>query len=323
MLKGRVAILRGGPSSEYDVSLRSGHTILKNMPDNWDAKDIFIDKLGRWHIGGVEKSPEKILRNFDVVFNAMHGEYGEDGKVQALLESLKIPFNGSKSLPSAIAMNKIKTKEILELHGIKTPRFTYIKKQDYTYGDLAELYASLPRPIVVKPAFAGSSIGISIVNSFEELVNAVNIAFKVSDYILLEEFVSGRELTCGVLDHSNGKDIYALYPVEIHFDKQKKIWDYQSKYDKNSHSYSCPARMPARIKREVQDISHKVHSVLNLSHYSRSDFIVNDKGDVYFLEVNTLPGLTETSLYPLSLDTVGIKMPKFINHILTLAIKRK
>jgi len=323
MLKGRVAVLRGGPSSEYDVSLRSGHLIMKNMPEGFEARDIFIDKQGRWHLGGVEKSPERILRNFDVVFNAMHGEYGEDGKVQSLLESLHIPFNGSRSLPSAMAMNKVKTKEILGLYGIKTPKFTYIKKQEYTYGDLAELYASLPRPIIVKPASAGSSIGISFVNTFEELVNAVNSAFKIGDVVLLEEYIEGKEATCGVLDHSNGKDIYALYPVEINFDKDKKIWDYQSKYDKHCHTCSCPSSFTKSIKDEIQEIAHKVHSILELSHYSRSDFIISNDGSIYFLEVNTLPGLTETSLFPLSLKAVDIKMSKFIDHVLTLALKRK
>jgi len=323
MLKGRVGVLRGGPSSEYDVSLKSGFQVMKHVPEGWEARDIFIDKQGKWHLDGVEKSPEKIMRSFDVVFNAMHGEFGEDGKVQSILESLKMPFNGSRSMPSAMAMNKIKTKEIASMYGIKTPKFTFVKKQDYTYGDLAELYASLPRPIIVKPAYAGSSLGISLVNSFEDLVFAVNEAFKISDTVLLEEFISGREATCGVLDHSNGNDVYALYPVEITYDPKKLIWDYESKYTKEGHCSHCPSTFSHSIKKELQNISHKVHSIMGLSHYSRSDFIITPEGEIYFLEVNTLPGLTETSLLPLSLKAIGIEMPKFIDHVLTLALKRK
>jgi len=323
MKKGRVGILRGGPSSEYDVSLRSGFHVMKNIPDDWDKRDIFIDKEGRWFLDGIEKSPEKIMRNFDVVFNAMHGEFGEDGKVQHILESYHMPFNGSRSIPSAMAMNKVKTKEILGLHGIKTPRFTYLRKHEYTYGDLAELYARLSRPIVVKPAFAGSSIGISLASSFEELVLAVNDAFKVSETIILEEFIRGREATCGVLDNSNGSDVYALYPIEIKYPGDKKIWDFESKYSDEKHTCLCPSTFDTSIKKEIQKMSHMAHCIMELDHYSRSDFIVSDDGEVYFLEVNTLPGLTEGSLYPLALKSAGIDMSHFLDHVLTLAIKRK
>lgn len=323
MKKTRVAILRGGPSSEYEVSLRSGHRVREHMPDKYDAQDIFIDKKGNWHHDGVIKSPEKILRHFDVIFNAMHGEYGEDGKVQKILETHNMPYNGSDSFASSLAMNKIKTKQALALHGIKTPKFTFIKRDEYTNGDLAEIYGSMPRPMVVKPSAAGSSVGVFLVNSFEELLNAVNEVFKVGDTALIEEFVSGREATCSVMDHSNGCDLYTLFPVEIKHNKKGGVWDYESKYADELHEIICPSAFSPAVKAAIQEASHTAHSALGLRHYSRSDFIVNDKDEVYFLEVNTLPGLTETSLHPVALESAGISMAQFIDHVLTLALKGK
>jgi D-alanine-D-alanine ligase len=322
MRKSSVGVLRGGPSSEYDVSLMTGSHVIKHMPENWAVRDIFIDRDGRWHMDGVEKEPSRILPHLDSAFIAMHGEYGEDGRVQKILETFNVPFNGSSSLQSALAMNKVKTKEILALHGVHTPKFTYLKKQDYSYGDLSEIFASFPRPFIVKPATGGSSLGVSIGKSFEDLVQGVSDAFKSSSTVLIEEYIKGAEATCGVLDHLNGQDLYALYPIEIKCPDESEIWDYENKYS-NDHTLICPASFNMSTKQKIQDIAHKVHSVMSLRDYSRSDFMVTDDGEIYFLEVNTLPGLTENSLYPLALNKVGIQMSEFLDHVLTLALNRK
>jgi len=317
-----VGILRGGPSSEYDVSLRTGHRVRQNMGEQYAVKDIFVDKAGLWHVDGIAKNPAEALRGIDVVFNAMHGQYGEDGKVQHILDTFNTPYTGSKRFASMLAMDKIKTKELLQMHGVKTPAFTYVKKDEYTSGDLAEIYGSMRRPLVIKPNTSGSSVATSLVHTFADFVTAVDDVFAVAPIALIEEYIQGTEVTCGVLDHSNGTDIYTFYPVEISH-TGGGIWDYTSKYSDELHTCFCPARIGGKEKRHIQETSHLAHSVLDLSHYSRSDFMIADNGEVYFLETNTLPGLTETSLYPIGLESVGLTMTKFIDHVLTLAIKKK
>lgn len=322
MNKGSIGVLRGGPSSEYDVSLKSGSHVMKHMPEGWTARDVFIDKNGNWHLDGVPKPPERIFPHINAAFIAMHGEFGEDGRVQKILETHNVPFNGTGSMQSSIAMNKVKTKEILAMHGVNTPKFTYIKKNNYTYGDLSELFSSFPRPFVIKPATAGSSLGIKAGRDFEGLVTGVNNAFKYSDTVLIEEYIKGAEATCGVLDHLNGEDLYAFYPIEIKCSEDSEIWGYENKYS-TDHSLICPASFDMNTKQKIQDMSHKAHSVLGLRDYSRSDFMITPEGKIYFLEVNTLPGLTPESLYPHSLNAVGIHMTEFLDHVLTLALNRK
>ena len=323
MLKSRVAILRGGPSYEYEASLRSGHRVKSYVPDHYDATDIYIDKKGNWHHNGVKKTPEKILRHFDVIFNAMHGEYGEDGKVQKILESHNSAYSGSNSFSSSLAMNKIKTKELLALHGIKTPKFTYVKKDEYSYGDLSDVFASIPRPMIVKPASSGSSMGVHVVATFDELVSAVNNVFKVGDVVLVEEFIRGKEVSCGVLDHSNGTDVYTFYPVEIQHNCKNGVWTTDSRNDGSSYQMTCPSTLDVGIKNQIQETTHRAHSLLGLRHYSCSDFLVTDKGDVYFLETDSHPRLDESSVYSTSLEAAGLTMSTFVDHLLTLALKRK
>ena len=180
MAKIRVGVLRGGPSSEYEVSLKSGETVLRSLPEKFQAVDIFIDKAGVWHIFGLPVEPGKAFKKVDVVLNAMHGEYGEDGTVQRILESFGVPFTGSGSLASAVGMNKHLTKEVYKSHGLKTPHSALIKNEMGAEKKLHEIFRSMPMPAVVKPVSAGSSVGVSIVHNFHELEHAVIKAFKIS-----------------------------------------------------------------------------------------------------------------------------------------------
>ncbi len=315
-------MLRGGPSGEYEVSLQTGGSVLRHLPvEHYEPVDILIGKDGAWHKNGIPMTVAKALRGLDVVFNALHGEYGEDGKVQRDLDSFGIPYTGSGSIPSAVGMNKALSKKQFITQGIKTPIHRTLSEAENTHEKLVEVFRTFPHPLVVKPATAGSSLGVSIVTNFSELERALKKAFAYSRTALLEEFISGREATCGVVDQYRGAEVYALFPVEI-VPQESKFFDYDAKYKGRSLEI-CPSTFPNEVKKELESLAVKVHQILGLRHYSRTDFIVSPKRGIYVLEVNTLPGLTHESLLPKSLRAVGFDMPDFLHHVLSLALERK
>ncbi len=318
MSKIRVGVIRGGPSSEYEVSLKTGASVLKHLSNKYDVHDIFISKTGEWHKGGMPYKPAEMINNFDVIFNALHGEYGEDGKVQHLLDTIGIPYTGSGYLASALGMNKALSKKIFSDIGIKTPHHKIIKKDEYTHADIVDLFKTFPMPAVVKPVRAGSSSGVSIVHNIAEIEQGLVLAFKYDSEVLVEEYISGREVTCGVIEGFRGEAFYSLLPVEIIHGSASGIFDYEAKYSGKSKEI-CPGNFTKDEIKKIQDASVTVHKALGLRHYSRSDFIVHPKRGVYILEVNTLPGLTDESLFPLSLSAVGSSMPEFLVHTLELA----
>jgi len=323
MHKIRVGVLRGGPSSEYDVSLKTGGAVLKHLPEKYQAHDIFISKDGAWHFEGVVKTPGEILRKVDVIFNAMHGEFGEDGKVQAILDDFSMPYTGSGSLASALGMNKILAKQVFLSNGIKTPLHVTVNIQDQgLQNQVMNIFKKFPMPVVVKPATTGSSVGVSIAHDFFELNEAIQNASQYSQDILIEEFIRGREATCGILNHFRGEETYALLPVEIIPPPKNGFFDYKAKYEGETKEI-CPGNFSEEEKKEIQRLASLAHKALDLKHYSRSDFIISPKRGIYILEVNTLPGLTEQSLYPKSLHAIGSNIPEFLDHVITLAIKKK
>ena len=321
--KTRVAVLRGGPSSEYDVSLKTGEAVLKNLPSKYEGVDVFISKDGKWHVHGIEKNPADALRHVDVAFVALHGQYGEDGKVQRILEHMKVPFTGSQAFPSALAMNKHHTKNALK-HLKDKVRFAWHKvfsREDIKQKGLHELFREIPHPSVIKPNSAGSSVGVTVVKIFFDLEPAIERAFEHGDTIIIEEFIEGREATCGVVDHFRGERHYALLPIEILPSSQ--FYDYHSKYVSEDTRYVIPGSFDDSIKKAIQEAARAVHRDLGLRHYSRSDFIVHPKRGVYFLEVNTLPGMTPHSLIPKSIEAIGSSFSDFLDHVITLAREKR
>ncbi|MDP2705428.1 MAG: D-alanine--D-alanine ligase family protein [Patescibacteria group bacterium] len=316
-----VGVLRGGPSSEYEVSLKTGASVLTHLPEKYVGHDIFISRDGTWHSQGVPRPLSKIVKKVDVVFNALHGSYGEDGKVQRLLEHFGVPYTGSGPLASAVGMNKMLTKKVYSAHGLKTPQHVFLRGKDADDAGLIEIFRTFPHPYVVKPTNAGSSVGVSIVRSFPDFKTAVKKALEHSSAVLIEELISGREATCGVIENFRGKKIHALSPIEIIHPSKNQFFDYEAKYGGESREI-CPANFTLKVKEEIQNVATIAHNALHLRHYSRSDFIISPKG-VYILETNTLPGLTPQSLVPKALEAGGTKFPDFLDHLITLALSRK
>jgi D-alanine-D-alanine ligase len=318
----KVGVLRGGPSSEYDVSLQTGAAVIKHLPERYQAIDVFIDKSGVWHLSGMPILPHRALSKVDVVFNALHGEYGEDGKVQHILETFGVPYTGPKTFPAAISMSKPASKKLFVEYGLKTPRSVVLDKTADLDALALQIVRTLHLPVVIKPAAAGSSVGVSIVKRFHDFVLALKKAFVVGRQVLAEEMVSGKEATCGVLENYRNRRHYALLPVEIIHPKDKDFFDYEAKYG-GSTGEVCPGNFSQGQKREIERMAISAHQALGLRHYSRSDFIIHPTRGVFILETNSLPGLTAESLYPKSLMAVGSSLPEFLDHVLTCAISRQ
>ncbi len=313
-----VGVLRGGPSSEYEVSLKTGASVLEHLDrEQYDPRDIFISRDGTWHLHGIAVAPEKALQGVDVAFNAMHGEYGEDGQVQRLLERLGTPYTGSGVIASGTAFNKHLTKQEAKKLGVKVAHGMVVEDAGDSEALARQLFRSFPHPAIVKPVAGGSSVGTTIANNFHQLEFALDQAFKVSPQALIEEYIKGREATVGVLDDFRGEKFYALMPVEIIPPAQHSFFSYDAKYGGETIE-RVPGNFTHAEKAELERIAKLVHGGMGLSHYSRSDFILSKRG-IYFLEVNTLPGLTKESLLPKALNAVGSSLSQFLHHVISLA----
>ena len=321
MAKIKVGILRGGPSSEYDVSLKTGGAVLKHLDQKkYGASDVLISKNGVWHLGGIETEPHKVFRSIDVAFNAMHGEYGEDGTVQKILEAHNVPYTGSGGFASATAMHKRLARDIFGISGIKIPPAVSVKAGEDIPAKAAEAVRKMLFPMVVKPASRGSSVGISIAEDIYVLILAASGALKYDDEILIEKFISGREATCAVLEDFREQKHYAFPVIEIIPPARKKLFDYESKYDGSAQEI-CPGRFSPELSERMKKMAVVAHQSLGCRHYSRADFRIDEKGRPYLLEVNTLPGFTSESLYPKAASAVGLEFPQLLEHLITLAIK--
>ncbi len=312
MKKIKIALLSGGNSNEREVSLKTGEKIFQAL--NKDKYEIFRYDL--------KNDLDKFIkdtsnRKFDLVFPALHGNFGEDGSLQGMLDFLRIPYVFSGCLASALAMDKFKTKRLVENFGIKVAKDYLIKKnQDY---DIDRILIYLKFPMVVKPVSSGSSIGVTMAKNKKELETGIQEAFQYGG-VLLEEFIEGRELTAAVF--GNGGDVKVLPIIEIK-PKISKWFDYKAKYQIGGSEEICPASISDEIKIKIEKDSLKVFEILDCEDLVRLDFILNKENEkVYFLEVNTIPGMTETSLVPKSAQASGLDFPNFLDKLIEIAIKK-
>lgn len=323
MSKLNIAVLMGGPSSEHEISLRTGQNVIKNLSQaKYRLRPIKITQEGIWLVNGQMKKIKEALAGIDLVFNALHGEYGEDGQVQAILDYYGVPYTGSGVLASALAMDKVRSRQIFREAGLATPFSYYLSKKIWPY--LAENVLSLVNcfqwPLVVKPTCLGSSVDVSIVRHKENLFWAIRTAFQRAEQILLEEYIQGQEATCGLIENFGGEKIFALPVTEI-IPPDGHFFDYQVKYDGRTEEIT-PARFKVGLLRKIQRMAKKAHQLLGCQGYSRADFIISQPpNEIYILEVNTLPGLTEASLFPQAAQAAGLKFPRLLDKIIEEAIK--
>lgn len=304
----RVAVIRGGSSSERPVSLKSGQAVLDHLdPGRYEALDLDpASQLVRL----IEEAP-----SLDVALVMLHGRGGEDGAMQGLLDLLGLPYQCSGILGCALAMDKPLAKERFRLAGLPVAPEVVLRRGEP--DPAGQVLAGLRLPVVVKPAREGSSFGITIVRERADLAPALEAAFALDEVVLVEAFLAGREVTAAVLGN---RQLQALPLVEIVPGEKYRFFDYEAKYTPGASREICPAPLDEATTRQVQDLGCRAHQALGLKGYSRSDFILTEDGPV-ILETNTIPGMTETSLLPQAAAAAGLDFSALLDRLIALALE--
>ena len=301
----KILVVMGGPSKESAISLKSGRTVLNAL------RRIGLTAEG---LEASDNNPsaffEKKLKELkpDICFLALHGAFGEDGEAQKILEELGISYTGSGPAASLRAFNKILTKEILVKNNIPTPAYYSLKRG-------APFTNRLKLPVVIKPACQGSTIGISVVRKEDEIAKALSEAFSYGHEVLVETYIPGREMTVGILGDK------ALPVVEIK--STRFIFDYEAKYHDPETKYIVPAELSPEVAAELKALARRVHKALGLKDFSRVDLILGEDGRPYILEANTIPGLSERSLFPKACQAAGLSFEKMCLDILAMSSARE
>jgi len=306
MSEAKIAVLMGGVSNEREVSLRSGENVvgaLKGEGLKAFALDVRDDR-------GELLETELRDNDTDIAFIALHGRYGEDGCVQSLLERLSIPYTGSGIVASAGCFNKYGAKQLFEHAGVVTPRYVLASERK----PRGELLNGMDFPIVVKPCSGGSTIGTSICRQKDDLGKAIDVAFEEDSLALIEEYIAGREVTLSVI----GDEAPEALPI-IEIRPRTGFYDYRAKYEKGMSKHIVPAKLSIEEAALVQEQGLTAYRVLGCRGFGRVDMIIGQDGKVYVLEINTIPGLTETSLFPEAARAAGISFGKLCVKLLEMA----
>ena len=304
MSKRRVGVVMGGTSGEREVSLRSGAAVA-------DALEAAGHEVVRVVLAEGDDPGRALVRaRIDVAFLALHGRLGEDGCTQGMCELYGIPYTGSGVLASALAMDKLKAKELFRLHNVPTPPY-YCVSAGYDPADLREIHGSFGFPVIVKPRGEGSSLGVAKASSHEELEQALARALDLDEVAIVERFVAGIEVNVGVLD---GRVLGAIEIVP-----RSGLYDYEAKYTPGMTEYFMPARLPSTRYRGVLNLAERAVRALGCTGAARVDLLVTEGHNEYVLEVNTLPGMTETSLLPKIARAAGYDFPQLCEAILASA----
>lgn len=342
----RVAVFMGGPSSEHDVSVASGRNVASRLdPARFDVLPVMIGRDRRFSLaaefgapGSGAAAPDRLgpplaaseaLRRLEalgtgVVFLALHGPFGEDGTIQGFLDVAGLRYTGSGVAASALAMDKANTRHVLSANGIPVAKGLEVSRSARGGGDAAGDARRVAReigvPCVVKPNNLGSSVGVSVVRRTEDLERAISAAYEGATRVLVEEYVDGIELTCGVLGNAGTGGAFALPPTEIRA-PEGRFFDYDVKYRAGAAAEITPAPIGDELTRAVQDRAMRAHECLACRGVSRTDFRVRDGRTPIALEVNTLPGMTETSLLPQAAAAAGISFRDLLTRLVEFALE--
>lgn len=304
ILNEKLAVLYGGNSAEREVSLASGQAIAKGLKQAGFTQVHLID---------TKEYPLHQLRDdaFERVFIALHGRGGEDGSLQGALEFLGIPYTGSNVLGSALAMDKIKTKQILQAVALPTAPYKVADRDNFGAEDAKEILAELGQKVMVKPAQEGSSIGMAIARNEQELVDALNKAFEYDQQVLIEAWIDGLEYTVAILGNE-------AMPA-IHMQTPNAFYDYEAKYQVSTTQYHCPAGLSDNDEQALRQLALQAFNAVGTKGWGRVDFMRREDGQWQILEVNTVPGMTETSLVPKAAKVHGLSFSELVKRIVELS----
>lgn len=345
MAKVKVVVLMGGKTPEHEVSLVSGREVVRHLNKKkyqvipvvisrdglrWQSKSV--QQIIRYSPAGVEKIdhkkrikggeetlpkggnlPFKLPSKPDVVFIAIHGPYGEDGTVQGMLELSEIPYIGAGVLTSSLGMNKIMFKKVMRQEKIPVPNDLIFEQKN----SQEKVLRKFKLPLVIKPVDQGSSVGVNLVRQKTDLKRALDEAFKYGSKLLVEEYLSGKEVSCGVLGN---EEPMALPVIEIL--PKKEFFDYEAKYDETMCEEIVPARITKRLTKKVQDLALRVFKAINCRGFGRVDMIIS-RNQPFVLEINTIPGLTPVSLFPKEAAAAGISYHQLLDKLIELALEEK
>lgn len=344
----KVGILFGSSSNEHDVSIVSASALIENIDkEKYEVIPIYLDKRNNFYIWDKDvkkisvltlgslpdklkriKDPFNYLQEFDLIFIMIHGQNGEDGIISSILEFLNIPYVGQSTMASVITMDKILTKEILEKNGIKTSPYIYFSNYNnefiyegnpITKQDLYKIITNkISYPLFIKPASSGSSIGISKVKTNKDLDRAIKKALEVDHRILIEKCINGREIECAILERD--KEIITSDLGEVI--SASEFYDFEAKYANTESITVIPANISQRISQKMQNIASKVFKILDCHIYSRCDFFITADNKILVNEINTIPGLTNISLYPQSFLSKGINFKDLIDIIINSSLNK-
>lgn len=343
----KLGVIFGGTSTEHNVSIVSGTSIIKNLnKEKYEIYPIYIDLKGEWfkytynneefkvgdEIIGTEKIENivKYLKELDIVFPVLHGLYGEDGTIQGMLELLKIPYVGTKVLGSSICMDKAYAKVIFDKANISQAEYIYIRKYNDKYiyiekdfteeildinGIIKNVLDKIKFPMFVKPSNAGSSVGISKVENETELIQAIEYAGKFDNKILIEEGIQGREVECAVFGN---EEVQTSCLGEIL--SADEFYSFNAKYQNQESKTVIPADLPEELSNEVRKIAKKAYKATDCKGLARVDFFVDDKNNkIYINEINTIPGFTQISMYPKLWEQTGVNYSDLLDKLIELA----
>ncbi|MBF6058579.1 MULTISPECIES: D-alanine--D-alanine ligase [Thiomicrorhabdus] len=300
---GKVAVLMGGKAAEREISLRSGKAVTEALQaQGIDAHGLDVKSID---------DLQEVAKEYDRAFIALHGRWGEDGVVQAVLEDLDVPFTGSPMAPSAIAMDKLRTKWMWLGAGLPTPKFVRVSEKmplDLTAFDL-------DFPVIVKPCHEGSSIGMRKVYNLQELQEAVEYAQQFDHEILIEQWITGKEYTGGVL---NGEAL----PL-IRLQTPRDFYDYEAKYRSNDTQYICPCGLDEEVESALQTLVLQAFDVIGSKGWGRVDLMVDEQGQPWLIELNSVPGMTDHSLVPMAARAKGISFEELVHEILAATLEKK
>ncbi|MCX7913716.1 MAG: D-alanine--D-alanine ligase [Thermodesulfovibrionales bacterium] len=310
--KKRIGVLAGGLSAEREVSLRSGKAVF-NALKNKGYDVVLLD---------VKDNISEVLKsyNIEVAFLTLHGGWGENGGIQGLLEVMNIPYTGSKILASALAMDKEASKKMFLYHGLMVPEFCVLRKNIFYFDNFKEeeffsilkTHISFSLPWVVKPATEGSSIGVTIVKEPSHIIDSLKTAYQYGDRVIVERYIKGKEIQIGILGDT------ILGGVEVR--PSREFYSYEAKYTPGLTEYILPPAIDKTLYEKIKLVGLKAHQALGCAGASRIDLILDDRNEIYVLEVNTIPGMTETSLLPKIANLYGLDFASLVEEILKLAI---
>lgn len=315
-----VAVIMGGPSEDHhDISLETGKSILSNLSDQYETFKVLVDKDGNWDI-----STKELKEKADIAFICLHGNYGEDGRIQDELESLDIPYTGSDSQSSGLSMNKFLSLRLLSDFGLQTPHSLDLSKKEWLSSEeesLNKITDRISSPWVIKPNRGSASIDVYFADNKDDLQESLFRLFRKNKDVIVQEYIEGKEITCGVLDHGDSATSYPLVPVEV-VPNLSHFLNHDSKHKEDGSEIFVPPRIPNTLLDQVRKTAKQCHEILDCCCISKTDMIVTEEGKIYILEVNTHPNMTYNSLFLKGAGEMDISYKEIIDRIITAGLKK-